>query len=108
MIDLVNDWNQGITGTYEIAMQGMAWAVRWDGPIGGHERLGDHLPAENALAFLFIRALPPEKIMLKTLNVQEAEKITDRILCHGPVPYRSFCRCAPQHLPDQAGKAITV
>lgn len=61
----------------------MAGAVFRHGAIGGDERLGDDLAAEDALAFFLIRALAAEQVMLEAFDIEEGEEVAHGIGAHG-------------------------
>jgi len=53
----------------------MAGAIVRHGAVGGDEGLRDDLSAEDALAFLLIRALAAEEIQFQALDIEQGQQV---------------------------------
>ena len=81
---LVDDRHGDVARPHEIGMQRMHMPVRLDGALGRHQRLGDRLPAEDALPVHF-RAATTIQIVFELLEVEYAQE-----LLHGRRHFRAF------------------
>ena len=71
MVDLIDDRDVRVAGANEIGMHGMADTV-FNRLIGGHHRLSDHLPAENALRG-FVRRYAAKQVDFEALHLQQIQ-----------------------------------
>src|SRR3954453_3663851 len=78
-IDLIDDRHLGIARQKKIGVQRMrrAAADLLDGATRRHQRLSDHLPAEDALP-AGLRAPAAKQIYLERLEVEDGKQILDR------------------------------
>src|SRR5215831_6613353 len=84
-VDLVDNWNLGISGQQEIGMKRMRWPLRdpVDRTAGGNQRLADHLAAEHALP-ADLRRAASKQIYLDRLKIKDGEQILYRRAHNGP------------------------
>ena len=68
-VDLVDDRHRGVADAHEIAMQRVYMAVGGNGALGGDERLGDGLAAEDPLPG-GLRAATTIQIALDLLEIE--------------------------------------
>ena len=73
-VDLVDDWQLGVAGPHEIAMQRMHVPVGLHRALRGDERLGDGLAAEHALP-VHLGTATTVKVVFQLLQVENGEKL---------------------------------
>ena len=76
-LDLVDDRRRRVAAEKEISVQRMGGGF-FDGALRRDQSLGDHQPAENPLP-ADLRAAAPKQIVLDFLQIENVEKIGDRL-----------------------------
>src|SRR5215469_7554240 len=62
-----------VTRPDEVGVQRVHWPVFWHGAAGGDQRLTGHLPAEDPLPPLVLRAPAPEDVELDPLEIKQLD-----------------------------------
>lgn len=72
-LHLIDDRHRGISGPHEIGVQRMDETLSLDGALRRHQRLADHLPAEDPLPSR-LRAAATEDVDLDRLQIERRKQ----------------------------------